>query len=999
MIRLKDIRMRPKLIGLFLVVGLAPLALVGWYASRQASDALLDSTYQQLGAVRAIKQRQIDRYFTEREGDMAVLVETVDTMRREATERLKASAQVKVHAVERYLNTCQEQARTLAADLMVVEAIERFTSGALFVDLDDANEDAVTSYLDKQFGTAFIAENPNTNVDPGRVAERLASEMDATALALQTRYIADNPHPLGEKHRLDRSDANDAYDAAHLRYHPVIRDYLERFGYYDIFLVDAMSERVVYSVFKEVDYGTRLDEGPFSDSGLGRVAQAALAAEKSEVVFEDYGTYRPSYDAPAAFMGSPIVESGRVVGAVVLQLPIDRINAIMTERAGLGETGETYLVGSDHLMRSDSYLDPEHRSVAASFRHPQQGSVRTEAVEAALSGKQSADVITDYNGNAVLSAFSPIDFAGVRWALLAEIDVAEAFVPEDESGVPFFDKYVELYGYYDLFLINPDGYCFFTVAEEADQGTNFVNGTFKDSNLGELVRRVRETGSFGFADYAPYAPSDGKPAAFIARPVMHAGEPELIVALQLPLGAVNAIMQEREGMGETGESYLVGPDKRMRSDSYLDPEGHSVVASFAGTVERNGVDTQGVRQALSGETDSEIIEDYNGTPVLSAYMPLDVFGTRWAMLVEMNEAEVVAPVEALVSSVVIAGAILTAIVAGIALFIANQIAGPLSRGVGFARQVAGGDLRRDLAVHQGDEVGMLAKAMNTMREKLTEVVGDIQSAASHVSAGSEELAASAESLSQGSSEQAASVEEVSSSMQQMSSTILKNAETARRTETMALGAARDAREGGDAVARTVTAMRDITDRIAIIEDIARQTNLLALNAAIEAARAGESGKGFAVVASEVRKLAERSQKAAAEITHLAADSVDVAESAGKAIEKVVPDIENTAELVQEIAASSDEQASGVEQINKAVQQLDQVIQGNASAAEETSSTAEELAGQAESLQAAIGFFLVGGNDGRPPKAATKPTKLPAPPRSAELPAPTAQSEDDEFERF
>jgi PAS domain S-box-containing protein len=273
---------------------------------------------------------------------------------------------------------------------------------------------------------------------------------------------------------------------------------------------------------------------------------------------------------------------------------------------------------------------------------------------------------------------------------------------------------------------------------------------------------------------------------------------------------------------------------------------------------------------------------------------------------------------------------------------------------GIAEQIAEGDLRVKVkALGEKDTLGL---ALKTMVAKLQEVVGEVIVAADNVASGSNQMSSSAEEMSQGATEQAAAAEEASSSMEQMAANISQNADNAQQTEKIAMQSANDAREGGKAVTETVAAMKQIAEKISIIEEIARQTDLLALNAAIEAARAGEHGKGFAVVASEVRKLAERSQTAAGEIGKLSTSSVEIAESAGEMLSKLVPDIQRTAELVQEISSASVEQNSGAEQINTALQQLDQVIQQNAAASEEMSSTSEELAAQADRLQHAISFF-------------------------------------------
>lgn len=309
---------------------------------------------------------------------------------------------------------------------------------------------------------------------------------------------------------------------------------------------------------------------------------------------------------------------------------------------------------------------------------------------------------------------------------------------------------------------------------------------------------------------------------------------------------------------------------------------------------------------------------------------------------------------------VIIGAAVAAVLLATALVLVLTalIAKPLAAVTAVANKLSDGDLNIDIDARGRDEIGQLTVAFRNMVGKLREVVTDVRAVSDNVASGAQELSSGAQQISQGATEQAASIEETSSSMEQMTANIRQNSDNAQQTEKIAQKSATDAKESGQAVSETVGAMKEIASKISIIEEIARQTNLLALNAAIEAARAGEHGKGFAVVASEVRKLAERSQTAAGEISQLSASSVQIAERAGEMLARLVPDIQKTSELVQEITAASAEQNSGADQINKALQQLDQVIQQNASGAEELASTSEELSSQSEQLQKTIAFFNI-----------------------------------------
>ncbi|AXQ95282.1 methyl-accepting chemotaxis protein [Cereibacter azotoformans] len=293
-----------------------------------------------------------------------------------------------------------------------------------------------------------------------------------------------------------------------------------------------------------------------------------------------------------------------------------------------------------------------------------------------------------------------------------------------------------------------------------------------------------------------------------------------------------------------------------------------------------------------------------------------------------------------------------------AVWITVSISRGLRKALDLSRRVAEGDLTEMADARGRDEIAELLRSNNLMVEKLREVVGGVTTVAQQVSSGSGEMASTSEQLSQGASEQASATEEASASVEQMAANIKQAADNAMQTERMATKAAEDARASGQAVTEAVAAMRSIADKILVVQEIARQTDLLALNAAVEAARAGEHGRGFAVVASEVRKLAERSQTAAAEISSLSTGTVRAATGAGEMLNQLVPDIEHTSRLVTDISVASRELAAGAQQVATAIQQLDKVTQQNSAASQQLAGGASELSGQAARLEETVRFFTL-----------------------------------------
>lgn len=375
-------------------------------------------------------------------------------LEKQAFAKLTAVREMKASHVEAYFQNIRRQVLTFSEDRMVIDAMRNFREA--FQSLDsELNLDQVLSEGDLQLKLYYQNEFlPRLNRNLGRDAVLADFWPDSEAArALQYFYIAKNPFNVGEKHQLNRSKAPTSYSDIHDIYHPIIRSYLEKFGYYDIFLVDPENGHIVYSVFKEVDFGTSLLTGPYRDTNFAQAFRAARQSGAPDFLrLEDFAPYPPSYNAPASFIASPIFDGEELVGVLLFQMPVDRINEIMTSdqawsQVGLGDSGETYLVGDDFKLRSQSrfliedkvgYLNAlAAQGVSAKLVNQIEfldsaiglQDVQTDGAVAALAGKTGVSIFPDYRGQPVLSSYRPLGIADVNWIILSEIDESEAFQP------------------------------------------------------------------------------------------------------------------------------------------------------------------------------------------------------------------------------------------------------------------------------------------------------------------------------------------------------------------------------------------------------------------------------------------------------------------------------------------------------------------------------------------------------------------------------------------
>ncbi|MEI6706722.1 MAG: methyl-accepting chemotaxis protein [Methylococcales bacterium] len=522
------------------------------------------------------------------------------------------------------------------------------------------------------------------------------------------------------------------YKATNAQRDKALLSFKQAFNLYDVFLIDPAGN-IVYTAGKESDLGQNVATGSLKDSGLGRL----FAKARNGTAIEDFSLYDPSKEF-ASFIGTPLLDAnGTFIGIAAFQISKDELNSVVQDRSGLTATAESFLVAKDATgklsYRSDRVV-----------KQGKIGGERTAAdfIEEALSGKTGRSFEVGSTGKYELSLYEPVKVSGLNWVIITTVSVEEIVSPKSTGATEdFYSQYVKSYGYYDLMLVATDGQVFYTVHKESDYGTNVINGQYKNSGLAKVVKKASDDRGFAFDDFAKYAPSDNQVSGFIAQPVVDNGIPIFTIALQLSPDGINKIMAERTGLGKTGESYLVGPDYLMRSDSIQDTA-HKLQASFDNP-ETGSVKTIAVDEGLTGKSGSKSFLGYTGSQILASYAPVKVFNTvNWVLIAKIDDAEAFAPVYDFAKTMGILGGVILILVILVALWVAGLISNPIVTMANVITQIA---TNRDLTLKvpggEGqDEISVMTRAFNNMIEVIHTAFKVVNDSAVKVATSSEDVA-------------------------------------------------------------------------------------------------------------------------------------------------------------------------------------------------------------------------------------------------------------------
>lgn len=922
---------RFKLIVSFLCCGLLPLAILGVVSTYTASSGMnrMDDSAQvglqqaaqdHMVAVRDLKKRQIEGYL---DGLRKVIVDFA------------------------------QRPVTLQAYTELQAAFKTVTTESQGVDLQQARRDLL-SYYNGDFANEYRKQNDGKSPDS---AGYIASLSD-TSVLLQNAYIRNNPQTLGHKHKLDKAEGTASYHSAHATVHPALRSVVETYGLYDIFLIDPETGDIVYSVFKETDYTASLKHGPLAQSGLAEVYRKVRdSGDLNAVVLTDIKAYGPSYEAPACFIGTPVTAQGKVLGIAVAQVPLDGLNQIVMDRSGLGETGETVLVGRDWLPRVDTFRDKEHRTVKASYLHADKAQMRDESVSLALEKGESGVVQleADYLGNAVVAAYAPIKVLGQEWALVAKKDVKEALasiatlqaastaagsslwwwtmlvgsVAAVLVGVTTWVT-VKQFGKMEAKAIDDAGKI--DAIGKSQAVIEFkLDGTILDANenfqkgMGYTLEEIRGKHHSMFVDpkyreSAEYKEfwtklNRGEPlqAEYIRinkqgesvwlqaiyNPVLDAdGKPIKVVKYATVI--TEMVHQRNEAFKlrtivDDAEAALMMIDRDFMV-TYVNKSTYALLNQHLGIL----------RHAFPGFDPKKLvgasIDQFHKNPQHQRTLLADESRLPYRTDIQVGPLTINLNV--------------TAVRDAAGKYVGNTLEW---KDVTEARKQEA--LRDEMTKRLSSVAGNLnnsAQGLSATAEQLTNGASEATNLSTSVSAAAEEMSANMNGVSASTEQVTANVRSVAAAIEEMTASIAEVANNAERAAGVAQEAAILTESSSAKIGQLGTAATEIGKVIEVIQDIAEQTNLLALNATIEAARAGEAGKGFAVVATEVKELAKQTATATDDIRSRIEAIQSATTEAIEAIGQIESVIRNVNDVSRTIASAVEEQRITTTEISRNV---------------------------------------------------------------------------------